>query len=304
MRTFIKAQEPYNFDLSCLIFADGDNQIRKYDEGKFWQVLRVNDKLIQVTVESVGKVDEPVLSVELKSNDQISDDDELLTEKIISNIFNTDFDLNSFYEHVKNDKILFKLSEKLFGLKTPTTPTVFEALFDSIVEQQISLKAAHSIERKIIKTFGSKIVIDAQSYFAFPTPEQLNNASMDQLRECGISFRKAEYIKDISELMVTGKLDLEKFKTYKNIDDIIDELCELRGIGEWTAELTIIRGLKGFDSFPADDVGIRRVISHYYHHNQKISADEARKIAKKWGKWKGLAAYYLIIAELSNITVK
>lgn len=52
MKTFIKAQKPYNFDLSCLIFADGDIQIRKYNEGKFWQVLRVNNKLIYVSVKS------------------------------------------------------------------------------------------------------------------------------------------------------------------------------------------------------------------------------------------------------------
>ena len=301
MKIFIKAQSPYDFDLSCLVFSDGDDQIRKYADGRFWQVLRVNDKLIQVTVESVGNVLKPVLSVELKSNDHISDDDKLSTERMISNIFNTDFDLDSFYQQVKDDKVLSKLSKELFGLKTPTTPTVFEALVDSIVEQQISLKAAHSIEGRIIKTFGSKTVVDGQIYFAFPKPEQINNAPSHELRECGLTLRKAEYIKDISKLMVTGKLDLEKFKRYKSIDDIIDELSEIRGIGKWTAELTIIRGLNGLDSFPADDIGIRRVISHYYCHDQKISADKAREIAKRWGKWKGLASYYLIIGEMSEV---
>jgi DNA-3-methyladenine glycosylase II len=65
----------------------------------------------------------------------------------------------------------------------------------------------------------------------------------------------------------------------------------------------MLRGLNRLDSIPADDIGIRRVISHYYCGERKISSNEAREIAKKWGKWKGLASFYLIIAEMMNITI-
>jgi len=286
-----------------MVFSDGDFQIRKYEEGKFWQVLMINNKLIFIKVKSSRNADELELSIELKSNEDIFDTDIEPIKKIVSDIFNLDFNLKFFYDEVKNDKIMSKLTKMLFGLKTPTTPTIFEALVDSIVEQQISLKAAHSIERKIVKKFGSALNIERRVYYAHPTPEQLNNASSDELRECGLSFRKVEYIKDISKLIVERKLDLEKFKEYENINEIIDELCKIRGIGKWTAELTVIRGLNGFNSFPADDIGIRRVISHYYCNDKRISAFDARKIAKKWGKWKGLAAFYLIIAEIQDIKI-
>ncbi|MGZ7048001.1 MAG: DNA-3-methyladenine glycosylase family protein [Methanobacterium sp.] len=304
MKTIIKPQEPYNFDLSCTVFRDGNPEIRNYDKGKFWQVIRANNKLIHIEVKSIGDVDKPELSVDMKSNSDISDDDKKSVLKKVSNIFNMDFNLKLFYETVQNDEIMFKLTKMLYGLKTPTTPTVFEALVDSIVEQQISLKAAHSIERRIIKTFGSTLNIGSHVYYAYPTPYQLNDASADQLRECGLSYRKVEYIKDISKFIVEGELDLDKFKEYKNIDKIIDELCKIRGIGKWTAELTVIRGLNGLNSFPADDIGIRRVISHYYCNDQKISSEEARNLAEKWGKWKGLAAFYLIVAEITNIKFK
>ncbi|MGZ7117429.1 MAG: DNA-3-methyladenine glycosylase family protein [Methanobacterium sp.] len=304
MKTIIKPQEPYNFDLSCTVFRDGNPEIRNYDKGKFWQVIRANNKLIHIEVKSIGDVDKPELSVDMKSNSDISDDDKKSVLKKVSNIFNMDFNLKLFYETVQNDEIMFKLTKMLYGLKTPTTPTVFEALVDSIVEQQISLKAAHSIERRIIKTFGSTLNIGSHVYYAYPTPYQLNDATADQLRECGLSYRKVVYIKDISKFIVEGELDLDKFKEYKNIDKIIDELCKIRGIGKWTAELTVIRGLNGLNSFPADDIGIRRVISHYYCNDQKISSQEARNLAEKWGKWKGLAAFYLIVAEITNIKFK
>ena len=83
------------------------------------------------------------------------------------------FDLKPFYEKVKEDKTMAHITQKLFGLKSPTTQTVFEALVDSIVEQQISLKVANSIEKKLIKKFGDPLNLDGEVYYAYPTPQSL-----------------------------------------------------------------------------------------------------------------------------------
>ena len=66
-------------------------------------------------------------------------------------VFNLNFDLNSFYQEVKNDPAMHQITQQLYGLKNPTTPTVFESLVDSIVEQQIRIKVAHTIEQQIDK---------------------------------------------------------------------------------------------------------------------------------------------------------
>ena len=78
----IAALPPFRFDLSAEIFANGDRQIRGYEEGRFWQVIRVNDKLILVTVESVGTVDKPKLSAELRSDKEITEEDKKKQKKI------------------------------------------------------------------------------------------------------------------------------------------------------------------------------------------------------------------------------
>jgi DNA-3-methyladenine glycosylase II len=92
-------------------------------------------------------------------------------------------------------------------------------------------------------------------------------------------------------------------KTNPNIDDIITELDALKGIGVWTAELTIYRGMQRLDVLPADDFGIRRVISKYYCGGKPIKAPEAREVAKPWSSWQGLAAFYLLAAEANSIDV-
>ncbi|MBT0159123.1 DNA-3-methyladenine glycosylase 2 family protein [Candidatus Bathyarchaeota archaeon A05DMB-2] len=297
----LTALPPLNFSLSAEIFANGDKQIRSFENGRFRQVIRVNSMLILATVESVGTVDQPLLSAELKSASALSMEHMRKAEEIIRALFNLDFDLKPFYEEVKHDKIMARITRRLWGLKSSTTQTVFEALVDSIVEQQISLRVANTLENRMIKKFGDSLTVHGEVYYAYPTPKSLATASVEALRECGLSQRKAEYIKEVATLVAEGKLDLEKFKNYNDTDEIIRQMDAIRGIGVWTAELTMIRSMQKWDALPADDLGLRRVIAHYYRRNEKITSAQAREIAQPWGKWKGIAAYYLVVAEMLGV---
>lgn len=303
MKLAIKPIPPFDFELSANVFSEGNNQICRYEAGKYWQVVRVNNKLILITITSSGTVYSPMLLIELKSNGKISDNDKKIAEEIISSLFNLKFDLKPFYASVKNDEIMSRVAQSLRGLKSPTTPTVFEALICSIIEQQISLDVARSLEEKVVKFFGDALKVDGETYYAFPTPQKLASATIEELRGCGLSLKKAEYIRDVSRSIVEGSLNLDKFKRYKDIEEIIDELDKIRGIGVWTAELTLVRGMQRLEAMPADDLGVRRSISHYYCNDRKISSQEARKIAERWGKWKGLASFYLIMAERLGVKI-
>ena len=299
----IKAQKPFDFDLSAQIFAGGDRQVSVFADDSFSQVLNIGGKLMLVNITSKGTVDKPELTVELKSNSALSTGEKKRAEETINYIFNLKFPLSTFYEQAKADPIMVQITQKLYGLKNPTTPTVFEALVDSIVEQQISIKVARTVEHRLAKKFGDQLEIDGDTFFAFPTPQNIASASIDEIQQVGLSRRKTEYIREAALLIVADKLDLEHLKTHVKSEQIIAELDEIRGIGVWTAELTMLRGMQKLDAFPADDFGIRRVISKYYCSGKAVDAGEAREIAKAWGNWKGLAAYYLIIAEAKDLTV-
>ena len=294
---------PYDFNLSAQIFIDGDDRIRRYLNGRFTKILRINKKLILLSLTSEGSVEYPKLKAELRTDQKISSEDKIEAMKLANKLFSLDLDLKPFYGTVKNDEVLKKITQELYGLKSPTTETVFEALVDSIIEQQISLKVANTLEHRVIKKFGDVLTLDENSYYAYPTPDNLVSASVDDLRECGLSQRKAEYVVGLSRQISNGGLDLEKIKGYEDSDRIIKELDEIRGIGVWTAELTMIRSMQKWDAFPADDLGLRRVISKYYRNGESISAEEARKIAEPWKAWKGLAAYYLIVADMLSVAI-
>jgi DNA-3-methyladenine glycosylase II len=302
--TFIvEASAPFDFDLSAQIFSNGDTQIRVYRNGLFYQVLKINGNLVLAKLTSKGTVQQPRISVELKSNKPITPKDIQTAEKNVRFIFNLDFNLCAFYKDIENEPVMHQITQKLYGLKNPTTPTVFESLIDSIVEQQISIKVAITIEHRLAKKFGDHINIDDQTYFAYPIPQNITDTTITEIQQVGLSLRKAEYIQNTAKLISEGKLNLEELKSNPNPEQIIAKLDEVRGIGIWTAELTMLRGMQKLDTFPADDFGIRRVISTYYRRGKSIKTADAREIAKGWGRWKGLAAFYLIIAEIKGITV-
>jgi len=292
---------PFNFDLSARIFSGGDPQIRAYGDSRYRQVIRLDGALALATITSTGSTAEPRLSVALASDRQPSRADGNVARRVIRRLFNLDFDLKPFYADMKADPVMSKLTRRLRGLKSPTTATIFEALASSIIEQQISLAAAHSMERKVVTAFGAPLTVNATTYYAFPAPSDVAVARLARLRACGLSHRKAEYIRDIARLIVGGRLDLERFRSYESTDRVIEELREIRGIGVWTAELTALRGLRAYDAFPADDLGLRRVVARYYANDRIITSDQARKIAGRWGRWKGLAGYYLMVAAMLDI---
>ncbi len=302
MNLKIRPLPPFDLDLSARLFLNGDWGIRRYEAGAYWQVVRLNERLVLATVRSIGTVEEPVLSVDLETGEGLSGADKMIAEAIVRMIFNLNLDLQPFYEAVKGDRVMSQITRRLRGLRSPSTTSVFEALIDSIVEQQISLQAAWSVQRRLTEAFGDALVLGSKTYYAFPRPERLAEATLEQLRACGLSRKKAEYVRGVSQMVVDG-LDLESMKAYDE-EKIIEELSKIRGIGVWTAELTMVRGMQKFDSIPADDLGIRRAVSHYYYNDRKISGQEARRTAGQWKGWRGLAGFYLIMGERLGIEVE
>jgi DNA-3-methyladenine glycosylase II len=299
----LKPVSPFSLDLSTQIFVAGDRHIRSYMGNVFQQVLRVNKRLVLMKLTSNGGIDDPHLNVDLLSSNQITTTDKSEAEKIINRIFNLGYDLSHFYGQVENDHTLGPIAQQLYGYKILTTPTVFESLVDAIVEQQISIKVARTIEERLAIEFGEKLIISDEYFFAFPTPIRIVESNIRDIQQTGLSKRKAEYIYNIAKMIVDGELDLEQMENEANADCIIKSLDEVKGIGVWTAELTMLRGMQRWDILPADDFGIRRAISTYYCGGRPIKAAEAREIGKAWGKWKGLAAFYLITAEDKGIRV-
>ena len=299
----LRPVSPFDFSLTAAIFSRGDPGIRLYRDGVFRQALDIGGIPLLVEVRSGGTTGLPALSVAIKGDHIVTARIKKEAGDVISRIFSTGDDLSPFYRAMETDPVMAGLVRQLCGLRAPSTPTVFEALVDSIIEQQISLHVAQGIEHRLIRARGKEVHADGEMYYCYPDAQALAATPDAMFRTLGLTVRKGEYIRGISQQILAGDLDPEAFRDEPDTGSVISEMVKVRGMGRWTAEPTVLRGLHRPDAFPADDVGVRRFISQYYYGGKKITAAEARDFAERWGAWKGFAAYYLEVAGLLEKSV-
>ncbi|MYN13387.1 DNA-3-methyladenine glycosylase 2 family protein [Pusillimonas sp. TS35] len=179
------------------------------------------------------------------------------------------------------DRILKKLipQHRTEWLAAPGTP--FVTLARAIVGQQISVSAANTQWARFIQACGRT-----------PTPRTVIRVAEAGIRELGLSKRKAEYILDLALHFADKKV---KPSAWQGMDDeaVIAELCAIRGIGRWTAEMFLIFNLQRPDVLPLDDLSLLKAISLHYFSGEPVSRFEAREVAQAWAPWRTVATWYL-----------
>jgi DNA-3-methyladenine glycosylase II len=157
----------------------------------------------------------------------------------------------------------------------------FMTLARAICGQQISVKAAQSVWDRVCICLEQKI-----------SPEAVVAADRRHLRACGLSDRKTEYIADLAQHFVDGKIHARNWPQMSD-EDIIAELTDVRGIGRWTAEMFLMFNLLRPDVFPLDDLGLQKGIRVSYFKGRKISLARMRKLGESWRPWRSVATWYL-----------
>lgn len=182
---------------------------------------------------------------------------------------------------MRRDRILKKLipQHKEQFLQAPSPP--FMTLARAIIGQQISTKAADAVWLRFTEKCGKR-----------PTPAAVVQLDLDALRELGLSKRKSEYISDLATHFAEKKV---KPAAWAAMDDeaVIADLCAIRGIGRWTAEMFLIFNLQRPDVLPLDDAGLIKAISLHYFSGEPVSRFEAREVAQAWAPWRTVATWYL-----------
>jgi DNA-3-methyladenine glycosylase II len=155
----------------------------------------------------------------------------------------------------------------------------FHTLSRAIVGQQISVKAAQSVWNKFALLLGEV------------KPETVLEKKRPQLRACGLSDRKVEYIADLAQHFADRKIHVHRWPGMGD-EDIIAELTEVRGIGRWTAEMFLMFNLMRPDVFPLDDLGLQKGIRLCYF-KRSVSLNRMRKLGETWRPWRSVATWYL-----------
>jgi len=189
----------------------------------------------------------------------------------------------------RRDRTLKRLIRAFPDVHLKRRSDPFTTLARAIVGQQISVRAADTIWRRFVVA----VAPDA-SASAFPRlpAAAVAQTAMASLRECGLSERKAQYVRDLARHFVTGALDPRR---WRRLDDemLIAALVDVKGIGRWTAEMFLIFHELRADVLPVDDIGLKKAMAIHYFAGERPTPAQMREVAADWQPWRSVATWYL-----------
>ncbi len=194
-------------------------------------------------------------------------------------------------EFLLKDPYLKKVIQATKPEPFPKDQTVYTSLINSIISQQLSVKAATSIQGRFMGLFENRN----------PDAKKILRMDMEVLRAVGLSRQKANYIQNVADFFIAEKL-LDKDWSKIPDDEIIAQLTQIKGVGTWTVQMILMFTLKRPDVFPIDDLGIRRAMIRLYklegkysknRADQKVLREKLLKFAETWRPYRSLACLYL-----------
>ncbi|HSX36444.1 MAG TPA: DNA-3-methyladenine glycosylase [Patescibacteria group bacterium] len=161
----------------------------------------------------------------------------------------------------------------------------YRELVDSIISQQLSVKAAASIEKRFCALFGSD---------NFPTPEAILTKDVEALRGVGLSYGKAAYVHDLAQHVIDGKVRFDHLDGLSN-EEVIKELTAVKGIGEWTAHMFLMFCMGRLDILAIGDLGIKNGVQKLYGFDHSTTPAEITELAAKnhWHPYESIACWYI-----------
>ncbi len=207
----------------------------------------------------------------------------------VRRMLHADLDLEPFYRRARRDKALRPVVNALVGLKPVRPPHFFQMVVIALSEQQVSMAAALRVRERFLEAFGTR----AGRLLAFPRAGDVAHLKVEELRACGFSARKASNLVELARKLESGDMDPASWENMPD-EELIARLRGYGGIGEWTAEYLLLRGLGRLDALPASDLGVRRAVGRLLAGGKEPSAAEVREFLEPWRPWRGLVVFYLL----------
>lgn len=227
---------------------------------------------------------------ELSLDGAMSAQSESKFESLVLNMLGLNQPTNQFEATFELHSHIGELIAKQHGLRVPQAASFFEALTWAITGQQISLSAAISIRRKLIQHVG---ITHSSGIACYPDATQVSLISEDDFRRLGFSKSKVATLINISNMVTEGTLPLDEWSADKPIEEITKTLLNIKGIGQWTVNYTLLRGLGWLDGSLHGDAAVRNKLSLLLGNNNGISEKETSIWLAQFSPWRALVAAHL-----------
>jgi DNA-3-methyladenine glycosylase II len=302
----ITPRAPFDFEATARFFRFTEAEIvDNFDAGTYARACHFGGKLLLLRARSEGTRSRPALAVSLSPARSATREVSTEAGRLASRMFSVGHDLTLFRAQVAGDPLMSRLEAAHRGLRLPRWATLFEALLNSILLQQIATSVAWTFRRRVVERFGAQISGAGRKFYAFPLPAAVARASVEELRALGLSGAKAQGIIALAREVESGALDGDALAREDN-ETVIARLCALRGVGRWTAEWVLMLHFGRTDVFAAADLFLRGAYAKYYNNGEPLNEREIRaRAGARWGAWGSYVALYMLAGmRAGSITLK
>ena len=287
---------PFRLDLTVwALRRRPHNTIDRWDGDTYHRALRLStDAVAEIEVRQTAPPESArlVVSVEVDRPGRQARAEVTAT---LGRTLGLDADLRDFYQRAEHDPRLHPLVQRFRGVKPPQFPSLFECLANAIACQQLTLTVGIELLNRLTERYGHAAAgASATAPRAFPAPADLATADPDTVRSLGFSTAKAHALIELGQRITEDGIDLEPLAVADD-QSASAALQRLRGIGRWSAEYALLRGLGRLAVFPADDVGARNNLQRFLDLGPGMDYEAVRRAASRWAPNAGLVYFHLLL---------
>jgi len=290
---------PFRLDLTAWVLRRRpENLLDRWDGQTYRRALPLENAIVELAVQQIGPPTRPRLAVTAAAK-EIPAGSETILRRTIQRLLGTQINLRAFYSLAATQKYFQPLIAEFAGFKPPRYPTIFEALLNAISCQQVSLHVGIMLLNRLVQTFGKTASSTPDALHSCPSPEDLASVSSGTLRAMGYSQQKERAILELSRSIAAGELNLESLN---DLDDAsaLARLTAIRGVGRWSAEYALLRGMGRLNIFPGDDVGGWNKLQKHLRLRKRPSYEKTQKLLAPWKSFAGLVYFHFLLDGLHD----
>jgi DNA-3-methyladenine glycosylase II len=294
----VRPVPPFRLDLTVwALRRRARNAVDRWDNGIYQRVVVLGGQATALSVRQTGPPDAPRLVVTAEPPLR-SAADRRRVRPLIERLLGTALNLDGWYRVASRDRRLGVLAQRFRGMKPPRFPTVFEAIVNAFACQQLSLEVGLELLNRLAAACAVQ-TDSAPGYYGFPAAHDVARLPASRYRALGFSRQKVQALVALARAVDADHLDLELLAREAD-DDVSARLRELRGVGRWTAEYVLLRGLGRLHVFPGDDVGAQKRLARWLGRSSALDYAGIRKAVARWNPYAGIVYFHLLLDGLSQ----
>jgi DNA-3-methyladenine glycosylase II len=290
---------PFRLDLTAWALRRRPrNDIDRWDGTTYRRIVTLGTRVTELAVTQSGPPSAPRVTA-TATPPLRSTAERRHVRSIVNRLLGLQIDLSGWYRLAHRDRRLAELADRFRGVKPPRFPTVFEALVNAFACQQLSLVVGLELLNRLAAMCDVTRRTDRHAHHPFPSPHDVARVAPARYQAIGFSRQKILALLTLARGIERGIVDVERLE-HDGDTDAVARLRELNGVGRWTAEYVLLRGLGRLNVFPGDDVGAQKSLAQWLGREGHLDYDGVNRAVKRWRPYAGMLYLHLLLDGLAK----